>query len=166
MTHQTASKTQLQRLQVQVRKAKAAIRREEHSQALATHAAALGCPLSANDVGYIKNHIPPHITRVIVEAIIQAGDRTKRRGIEGEAKARQRAAKRAAGLVQTTVWVRPENIAKVQAIAEDTAPTESIRDDRATLRTAIRAVHMEKAGLATDAPERMPTLLLQNPLQG
>jgi hypothetical protein len=142
MTIPTPKEAHLKRLQAQIRKTKAAVRREEHSKALAAHAAAVGCPLSSNDVGYIKNHLPAHITRAIVEVIAQARTRTKRRGTDGDAKARQRAAKRAAGLVQATVWVRPEHIGTVKAMGADAAPVDAGTDD---LRLADFFEDLERA---------------------
>lgn len=96
---------------IRTRRRNDAARRAINGRDLAAEAAAVGVPLSANDVGFLKNRLPPHIGDTLLATIDGVRERV--------------------GLVQVSVWVRPENIAKIQAIAEDTAPTESIQDNPA-----------------------------------
>ncbi len=96
------------------RKRNATARRKANSEALAAHATAVGCTLTPNDVGYLKNHLPPHLGDRLLATIAEV--------------------KAHAGLIQVSVWVRPENIAKIQAIAEDTGPIDA---EEATLSQTV-----------------------------
>jgi hypothetical protein len=101
---------------IRTRKRNDAARRAANGRDLAAETAAVGFPLSANDLGFLKNRLPPHIGDTLLATIDGVRERV--------------------GLVQVSVWVRPENIAKIQAIAEDTAPIDPIQDTPAPTEPA------------------------------
>lgn len=146
MSKTTPTEAHLTRLRAQVSKTKRLIRSQRNAEALAQELATMGGKvLSPSEVGYLKNHLPPHIGEAILRAIATAKGQAKQPGKQTikdrTKKDRQRAAKRAAGLVPATVWVRPEHIDAVKALASSEAPATATAAEDAPIGAFFEDYH-------------------------